>query len=176
MLGEDIRFLKLSLGELHSIGESPFSGAFVFVMIIPPLAFLGAFAYRKREERLSGRADQLRFAKAGREASRRLKQAKKLLSQGNAESYHAEISGALLLYLGDKLHLSKALLTIDDAARILEQRGVGSDTISALRSCIERAEYARFAPAADTQEARTEILDAAATVINDIERSFSKRP
>jgi hypothetical protein len=149
---------------------------FVVLMVLPPLAFLFAFAYRKREERLSGRVDQLRFAKAGREASKRLRHAKKLLSQGNAESYHAEISSALFLYLEDKLHLPKALLTVDDAAEMLRQSGVAADTIGALRSCIDRAEYARFAPSADTRSARTEILDAATGVINDIERSFGRKP
>ena len=176
LLGEDIRFLKLSIGEMHNTGESPFSGMFVVLMVLPPLAFLFAFAYRKREERLSGRVDQLRFAKAGREASKRLRHAKKLLSQGNAESYHAEISSALFLYLEDKLHLPKALLTVDDAAEMLRQSGVAADTIGALRSCIDRAEYARFAPSADTRSARTEILDAATGVINDIERSFGRKP
>lgn len=176
LLGEDIRFLKLSLGELHQISESPFSNGWLPALLaFPPLAFLGAFAYRKREEKLSGKADQLRFAKAGKEASKRLKQAKKLLSQGNTESYHAEISKALLGYLEDKLHIAKASLTIDDAATLLQQRGVSDETIQALRSCVDRAEFVRFAPASDTQEARTELLDAAAGIINGVERSFGKK-
>ena len=176
LLGEDIRFLKLTLGELHQIGESPFSGVWlVIVLVFPPLAFLGAFVYRKREEKLSGKKDLLRFAKAGREAAKRLKQAKKLFSQGNTESYHAEISKALMSYLEDKLHIQKASLTIDEAAALLEQHGVPSETVQTLRSCIDRAEFARFAPASDTQEARAELLDAAAGIINNVERSFGRK-
>jgi len=176
LLGEDIRFLKLTLGELHQIGESPFSGVWlVIVLVFPPLAFLGAFVYRKREEELSGKKDLLRFAKAGREAAKRLKQAKKLFSQGNTESYHAEISNALMAYLEDKLHIQKASLTIDEAAALLEQHGVSPETVQTLRSCIDRAEFARFAPASDTQEARAELLDAAAGIINNVERSFGRK-
>jgi hypothetical protein len=176
LLGEDIRFLKLTLGELHQIGESPFSGVWlVIVLVFPPLAFLGAFVYRKREEELSGKKDLLRFAKAGREAAKRLKQAKKLFSQGNTESYHAEISNALMAYLEDKLHIQKASLTIDEAAALLEQHGVSPETVQTLRSCIDRAEFARFAPASDTQEARAELLDAAASIINNVERSFGRK-
>ena len=176
LLGEDIRFLKLTLGELHQIGESPFSGIWlVIVLVFPPLAFLGAFVYRKRAEKLSGKTDQLRFAKAGREATKRLKQARKLLSQGNTESYHAEISKALMAYLEDKLHIQKASLTIDEAATLLEQSGVPSETVQTLRSCIDRAEFARFAPASDTQEARAELLDTAAGIINNVERSFGRK-
>ena len=174
LLGEDIRYLKLSLGDLVAVDASPFSsGWFLALMVIPPLAFLGAFGYRKRQEKLSGRVDVLRAAKAGREAAKRLKQARKLLSQGNTESYHAEVSKALMEYLGDKLRIQRSLLTIDDASALLAQRGVPAETLQLLRSCIERAEFVRFAPSSDTQEARTELLDTAAGIISSVERSYS---
>lgn len=177
LLGEDIRFLKLTMGELQPIGQSLFAGTWLFTLfVVPPIAFLAAFAYRKRQEKLSGKVDQLRFAKAGREASKRLKQARRLLSQGNTENYHAEISKAIMGYLEDKLHIAKASLTIDDAASLLQQHHVPQETVQSLRSCIERAEFARFAPASDTQEARSELLDTAAGIINSVERTFSKKP
>ena len=176
LLGEDIRFLNLTLGELQPIGESLFaSNWLVVLLVVPPIAFLGAFVYRKRQEKLSGKVDQLRFAKAGREATKRLKQARKLFSQGNTESYHAEVSKSLMGYLEDKLHIPKASLTIDEAATLLEQHHVPSETVQTLRSCVDRAEFARFAPASDTQEARAELLDAAAGIINSVERSFSRK-
>ena len=176
LLGEDIRFLKLTMGELQPIGESPLAGnVLIAFLALPPIAFLGAFAYRKRQDKLSGRTDQLRFAKAGREATKRLKRARKLFSQGNTESYHAEVSKALMDYLEDKLHIPKASLTVDQAATLLGQHHVTSETVKALRSCIERADFARFAPASDTQEARAELLDAAAGIINNVERSFIRK-
>jgi hypothetical protein len=176
LLGEDIRYLKLSLGELHNVDESFFSGnALLALVILPPFVFITAFVYRKRQETLSGNIATLRSAKAGREASRRLKLARKLLSQGNTESYHAEVSKATFRYLEDKLRLSKASLTMDEAALHLEQRGVPAKTIQSLRTCIERAEFARFAPANDTKEARAGILDAATAVINELEKSLRRR-
>lgn len=177
LLGEDIRFLKLTMGELQPIGESLFTSNWLVVLFVfPPIAFLGAFAFRKRQERLTGKVDQLRFAKAGREATKRLKQARKLFSQGNTENYHAEVSKALMGYLEDKLHIAKASLTIDEAATLLEQHHVPVETVQTLRSCIERADFARFAPSSDTQQARAELLDAAAGIINGVERSFSRKP
>ncbi len=176
LLGEDIRFLKLSLGELHSVDESLFSSdTLVACFVLPPFVFLAAFGYRKRQEKLSGKVDQLKFAKASREASKRLKVARKLLLQGNTESYHAEVSKAVFSYLEDKLHISKASLTMDEAARLLSERGVTAETIESLRACIERAEFARFAPASDTREARTEILDTATGIINNIEKSLRRK-
>lgn len=174
LLGEDIRYLKLSLGEVVQIDASPFSsGWLAALMMLPPLVFLGAFGYRKRQEKLSGKVDVLRAAKAGREAAKRLKQAKKLLSQGNTESYHAEVSKALMEYLGDKLRIQKSELTIDDATAQLAQRGVPGETLQLLRSCIERAEFVRFAPSSDTREARAGLLDTAAGIINSVEKSYS---
>ncbi len=176
LLGEDIRFLKLSLGQLQPVGESPFAGGwFAVALALPPVLFVGSLVYRRRQEKLSGNIYRLRFEKAGREATRRLKHAKKLLSQGNTESYHAEISRALLGYLEDKLHLSRASLTLDQAVVLLEARGVTAETLQSLRSCVERAEFARFAPAADTREARADLLGGAAEVINGVERTFGRR-
>lgn len=174
LLGEDIRFLKLSVGELQRVNESPFTGAWLYLgIILPPFMFIGAFVYRRRIEKLSGNVRRLRFAKAGKEAAKRLKQARKLFAQGNTEQYHAEVSKALMGYLQDKLHGSRASLSLEDAVIQLEQKGVSKETLRQLTLCIERAEFARFAPSSDTKEARAELLDAAASAINAIEKSFN---
>ena len=176
LLGEDIRFLKLSPGELQRLTETPLSNStFYLVTFLPPLAFVGAFVYRKRMKAIYGDMPRFRFQQAGKEATRRLKQAKQLFAQGNTESYHAEISKALLGYLEDKLHIEKSSFTIEEAVGRLQQGGVEEQTIAHLRSTIERAEFARFAPAADTSVARKELLDAASATINAIEKLFTLR-
>jgi hypothetical protein len=174
LLGEDIRFLKLSPGELRRVDESPFLVAwFATGMAIPPFLFVGALVYRKRKERLSGNLYKLRFQKAGKEANKRLKHAKKILAQGNTESYHAEVSKALMGYLEDKLHASRATLAVDDAVQKLQGGGVSTEAADALRGCFERAEFARFAPSTDTREARVELLDNAAEAISSIEKMYN---
>lgn len=176
LLGEDIRFLKLTPGDLQNITASPLSSSSFFLTVfLPPLAFVGAFLYRRRMKAIYGDMPKFRFQQAGREASKRLKRAKQLLAQGNTESYHAEVSRTLLGYLEDKLHLAKSSLTVEEAVNRLQQRGVAEPALTQLRSCIERAEFARFAPDSDTSVARKELLDAASTVINDIEKSFQHR-
>jgi hypothetical protein len=176
LLGEDIRYVKLSPGELQSLSETPWnSSTFYLVAFLPPFAFIGAFVYRTRMKAIYGDMPKFRFQQAGKEAARRLKQAKQLLAQGNTESYHAEISKALLSYLEDKLHIEKSSLTIEEAVGRLQQRGVDEGAITQLKSTIERAEFARFAPAADTTGARKELLDAAIATISAIEKSFGGR-
>ncbi len=175
LLGEDIRYLKLNPGELQSVSETPLSGGtFYLSVFFPPLAFVGAFLYRKRMKAICGDMPKFRFQQAGKEAARRLKRAKQLLAEGNTESYHAEISRGLLGYLEDKLHLEKSSLTVDDAAKRLQERGVDDETLAGLKSCIERAEFARFAPDSDTSGARKELLDAATIAISAIEKTFGQ--
>lgn len=175
MLGEDIRFLKLSIGNLQSADETKSSLWFVFGIILPPVVFAGAWFYRKRMEKIYGDMPKLLFETAGREASRRLKKARALLEQGNTESYHAEILRALLVYLEHKLRTPKAKFAMEEAVVQLKQNGVSEEVIRSLKTCMERAEFVRYAPGSDTTDARKELLDVAAGAINSIEQSFGKR-
>ena len=176
VLGEDIRFLKLQLGSLQGAGETPTSSTwFLLAMILPPFAFIGAVAYRKRLEKIYGDMPSFRAEKAGREAAKRLRAAKGLLAKGNTEQYHAEISKALTQYLEHKLRMPKASFTMDDAEVRLGSRGVTDEAVATLKDCLDRAEFARFAPSADTQEARQELLNIAADSIDAVEKSYRKK-
>ncbi|HEY6953106.1 MAG TPA: BatD family protein [Bacteroidota bacterium] len=176
LLGEDIRYLKLTPGDLRTLSESPLnSETFYLFMVLPPFAFIGAFVYRRRMRAIYGDMPKFRFQQAGKEASRRLKQAKRLLAQGNTEQYHAEISRALLGYLEDKLHIAKSSLSVEDAAGKLVLNGVGEKTIAELKACVERADFIRFAPSADTTVARKELLDSARSTIDAIEKEFGHK-
>ena len=176
LLGEDIRFIKLSSGDLRNANQSPLSGGMIILgLVLPPFLFIGAFVYRKRVEKISGNVRRLRFEKAGKEATRRLKQAKKLLAQGNTESYHVEVARALTGYLEDKLHISKAMFTVDEALKALSKGGVPSEAVDGVKSCLERAEYSRFAPSADTKTSRQELLEGTAQAINAIEKTYQKK-
>jgi hypothetical protein len=175
MLGQDIRFLKLSMGTLQQKKEPGSSGWFMLGMLLPPFIFAGAWFFRKRMEKIYGDMPRLLFETAGREASSRLKKARALLEQGNTESYHAEILKALTEYLEHKLRIAKAHFIMDMAVQQLSKHGVKEEVIHSLKICMERAEYARYAPGSDTMEARKELLDGAAAAINGIEQNFSKR-
>ncbi|HWP81345.1 MAG TPA: BatD family protein [Bacteroidota bacterium] len=176
LLGEDIRFLKLSLGDLkRREDESLLGGGFVLALLLPPVLFLAAFAYRKRIEKIYGDLPSLRSQQAGKEASKRLKHARKVLNEGDTATYHAEIAKALFGYLRDKLKIPPASLSLDEATARLKQAGVDHTLIENVRSCIENAEFARFAPGADTQSARQDLLDSASRAIESLERSLNGR-
>jgi len=175
MLGEDIRFLKLSIGHWQRADEMKSSWWFTFTLILPPMLFAGAWFYRKRKEKIYGDMPRLLFETAGREASRRLKKARALLEQGNTEQYHAEILRALLVYLEHKLRIPKSKFVLEEAVGSLRQKGIHEEVIQSLKTCMERAEFVRYAPGSDTANARKELLDIAASAINRIEQSYGKR-
>ncbi len=175
LLGQDIRFLKLSIGDLQpsgSVGQFGLSGW--LSLLLPPMVFLGAYVTRRRLEKIYGDVPKLLFERAGHAASKRLQQAKKLLAQGNAEQYHAELLSALTGYFEHKLKIPKATLSTTEILARLATRGVSTQTIETVRECVERAEFARFAPGADTREARQDLLAAATRAIEDIDRTFQR--
>ena len=173
LLGQDIRFLKLDIGDLQPADAvRGFGLGGWLALVLPPLAFIGAYVTRLRMEMIYGDLPTLRFERAGREASKRLQQAKGLLAQGNAEQYHAEILRALTGYFEHKLRIPKSSLSTEEILARLEARGVPGDALTAVRTCVERAEYARYAPGADTRKARQDLLGAAARAIENIDRTF----
>jgi hypothetical protein len=173
LLGQDIRFLKLEPGDLEPIDAAGrFGGDTWAALLIPPLAFIGAYVARRRMERIYGDLPTLRFERAGREASRRLQQAKKLLAQGNSEQYHAELLRALTSYFEHKLRLPKASLSSEEILSRLAANGVTEEVLAGVRECMERAEFARYAPGSDSRGARQDLLDAASRAIDAVEQTF----
>jgi hypothetical protein len=175
LLGQDIRFLKLDAGDLEPAeGAGRFGMASWALLLLPPLAFVGAYVARRRMERIYGDLPTLRFERAGREVSKRLQQAKKLLAQGNGEQYHAELLRALMSYFEHKLRMPKASMSSEEILARLATKGVQEEILAGVRQCMERAEYARYAPGADTREARQDLLGAASRAIEAIEQSFKR--
>lgn len=174
LLGEDIRFLKLDTGSLILAEDADSDDTWTVAMMIVPILFFGVtYAVRRRREQMMGNVSLVRSRKAGREATRRLKSARKILAAGNTETYHAEVSRAMFGYLSDKLRIPPGQLTLDTVDNALRGKSVGEEAIGRLRSCLERAEFARFAPGADSREARMDLLEAAADAIDEIERSLN---
>ncbi|MEX1138147.1 MAG: BatD family protein [Bacteroidota bacterium] len=174
LLGEDIRFLKLGASSLiRADGAASGDTWTIVVLMVPVLFFGGTYLYRMRREQTMGNVSLDRSRKAGREATRRLKSAGKILAAGNTETYHAEVSRALFGYLSDKLRIPPSQLTLDTVGNVLRTKNVTEEIIGRLHSCLERAEFARFAPGADSREARMDLLDAATAAIDELERSLN---
>jgi len=175
LLGEDIRYIKLESTSFQRKDEKESPFIFLTLLFVPPILFVGAWTYQKRREKLYGDLPKLLFETAGREATRRLKKARSLFEQGNAESYNAEILNALTEYLIHKLQITKSEFSLERTLELLRKHNIPQPTLHKLQTCMERAQFARYAPQADSQTARRELLDMATEVIQSIESSFNKK-
>jgi len=149
LLGEDIRYIKTG-GRLKKQDEFLFATwQFAGVYAAPVLLFALLFAYKRREEKLSGNVALMKNRRANKEAAKRLKKAKQYLSQQNRKAFFDEISRAIWGYLGDKLNMDQASLSREQIQHALTQRNISPETIQRIFKTLDDAEMALFASSSD---------------------------
>ncbi len=147
LLGEDIRFIKSGSLSFQRRGDT-FVGSVTFftLTITPVLGFFGLLFYTRKRERMMKDVVSLKSRKARKIARKRMTQAKTFLQQKKKEDFYAEVSRALWGYVGDKLGIAPADLSLDQVRQSLHALNVPEETSVKLLSTIEQCEFARFAP------------------------------
>jgi BatD DUF11 like domain len=174
LLGEDIRYIKMSAGDLRErVGFTIFGAGFWSAVVLPLFALGGLITWKRRNDKLAGNLELLHYRRAEKIARGRFKTAKKLMDAGNQRGFYAEISQALFGYLENKLHIPKSEMSLDRAVDELQKRSIDGELVSSLRSCTEKCEFARFAPAGDGSGAMNEMYNELTKVIVGIERTLS---
>lgn len=161
LLGEDIRFIKSGNLVLRRQGDVFVGSAGFFVLSLSPFAaFIGFIVFSRSRQKILGDVVALRNRKARKIARRRLGTAKTFLSLKKKEEFYAEVSRALWGYVGDKLAIPPAELSIDAARTALSARSVHEEAVGKFSAMIEKCEYARFAPSADAAQMDSVFADA----------------
>ncbi len=174
MLGEDIRYIKTDTESLHRTGNFILSRfGFWAAVGFPFVLGLGLVVWRKREDKLAGNVQLMRYQRAQKVARLRLKKAKVLMDAGDHNAFYSEISLALFGYLEDKFHIPKSELSVDRAAAELENRGVGKELIEEFKRVANKCEFIRFTPKDSETAAVAEIYNELSHVITEIEKSLS---
>jgi hypothetical protein len=176
VLDDDIRYIKTDLGSIDK-KDKPilFAYGFWFAVGFPLIALLGLVAWKKRDDRLSGNLQLLRYQRAQKMAKSRLKTAKNLMTENNHTAFYTEISKALFGYLEDKLHIPKSDFSLDLALKNLQNENVNQEVLDSLKNCAEKCEYIRFAPKENGIEAMNQIYNDSANVIVEIEKILSSK-
>jgi len=110
-----------------------------------------------------------------------LKHAEELLkardaaTAGKAAMFYAEVSRAMYKYLGDKLNIQQADMSIEAAVVALSTRSVNGELTASLKSFLESCEMARFAPTSVSVSTGQQTYDAAKTMIVELERVLRTR-
>jgi len=175
LLSQDIRFIKTNSSSFRRKGGDviPLS-TLAIITVLPLLAFVGLAAYRQKTLKELSDVASFRSRKAMKTASKRLKEAKVLMSSESAEAFYAEISRALWAYVSDKLSIDRAELSIENVMKQLEGKPISQDVVARLKECLEACEFARYAPASSRQDEKSKIYEMASNVIISTEKELSK--
>ena len=170
VLNSDIRYIKTSVARVKPSG-STFFGSLPYAMcyVGSLLAFLVLVAVFYRQAKANANVARRRGKKAGKAAGKWLKNASKLLKQGNAKAFYEEVTRALWGYVGDKLNLPVADLNRDNVGEQLAGRGIGEESIQQFFRVLDDCEFAQYAPG-DASATMDKLYADATEVIDKIEK------
>ena len=166
-LGTDIRYIHTTA--LPAVREpllSGFTGLWWLLYLVPTLLAALLFVVFRKRIRENADESRVRYKKAGKVAQKRLKKAKKLMSESNA-AFYEEIERAAWTYLSDRLSIPTAELNKDNIAEILRAKGTAEALIQQVREVLSTAEFARYAPSA--AGSMQDLYNATESLINALE-------
>ncbi|MGN0232913.1 MAG: BatD family protein [Bacteroidaceae bacterium] len=169
VLGNDIRYIKMGGINVDMPGDLVY-GSRTYWLTYPALLLMAicGLLIGKRIMR-SGQGRQ----KASKVASKRLRNAEKLMKQGQADLFYEEVMRALLGYAADKLNISMSQLTKDNVAEAMSEHKVPEDLVKNYMDVMAECEFARFAPGEPAAKMEKMYSDASET-INKLEASIKK--
>ncbi len=142
LVGRDIRFLETAVPSFTRRGGVWDSArAWLFLLPIPALAYLGMWWWERQRERLGRDVGLRRRLRAARHARAALKRARTIQGTERASKAAEAVRG----YVADRFNLPTAGLLPEDIAASM--RGVEIDS-AALLAFLDRCDAARYAPGA----------------------------
>ncbi|MEO8168101.1 MAG: BatD family protein, partial [bacterium] len=133
MLSQDIRFIKVDRPAFVKRGEYLYtSGAFIALLLLPLAGLGGTLVYTRKRQAVMSDMVGYRNRRAIKVARKGLKNAEVLLKEvsggnDNAErkiAFYSEVARAMWKYLGDKLNIQQADISIELAVNELSVRSV----------------------------------------------------
>lgn len=169
VLGSDIRYIKTNAVEMKEKGRYFFRSPLFFTLSgAPLLLYLGFFFWHRNMVKQSGNVALMKSRRANKIASKRLSLAKKFLAEKKKNEYYEEIFKALWGYISDKLSIPVAELTKEKIKETMLAKNVNETTINEFIALLDKAEFARFAPAGGEREMDT-VYSESVDVISKIE-------
>jgi len=176
LLSEDIRFIKTGDSGLERRQDnSALKPWFWISLILPVFGLIIAVGYRKRQEKLYGNIQLMKYQKAEKAARLRLKISKKALDENKISEFYMELSQALYGYLEDKLGIQKSEFTLETALEKLKSKLVDYNLIDRVKSVAEKCEFVRFAPQGETSTSASEIYNSTVKLIVEVDSALEKK-
>ena len=173
-VSDDIRPLKQGKVKPHAIDEFFFGSMWYWIWIVLLVAAFVAILFMFRKTAVE-RADiaKKRGKNANKVATKRLKQADRLMQQQHSDDFYDEVLRALWGYVSDKLNIPLETLSRENISERLAAHQVDDTTISLFISALDECEFERYAPG-DAKGNMSKTFDAAMKAITEIEESMKR--
>jgi hypothetical protein len=182
LLSQDVRFIKIRRPTFTRQGEYVHtSSVFIAAMLIPLAGLAGAIVYARQRQAVMSDVAGYRNRQALKVAKKGLRNAEAMLARlekgtdNSSESkvaFYSEIARSMWKYLGDKLNIQQADITIDGVVNELSRRSVKADIAPSLKALLESCEMVRFAPTSISAETMKQTYADASNIIVAIERAL----
>lgn len=171
----DIKDIKKGEAELHSVDNFFFgSVGYLMSLLIPFAAFVALLVIFRKRAIDNADLVKMKGKKANKIATKRLRQANKLMLAGKSNEFYDEVLRALWGYVGDKLNMPAEKLSRENISEKLQSHNVDDNTISKFVSAIDDCEMMRFAPG-DPEGNMNKTFESAMTAIMEIENVMKKK-
>ena len=172
---KDIKDIKKGDAELHSVDNFFFgSVGYLMSLLIPFVAFVALLVIFRKRAIDNADLVKMKGKKANKIATKRLRQANKLMLAGKSNEFYDEVLRALWGYVGDKLNMPAEKLSRENISEKLQLHNVDDNTISKFLSAIDDCEMMRFAPG-DPEGNMNKTFESAMTAIMEIENVMKKK-
>ena len=172
---KDIKDIKKGEAELHSVDNFFFgSVGYLMSLLIPFAAFVALLVIFRKRAIDNADLVKIKGKKANKIATKRLRQANKLMLAGKTNEFYDEVLRALWGYVGDKLNMPAEKLSRENISEKLQSHNVDDNTISKFLSAIDDCEMMRFAPG-DPEGNMNKTFESAMTAIMEIENVMKKK-
>jgi hypothetical protein len=173
ILGRDILYIKPDLRRLRGVSVHLYQRVpFLFLQVIPAIALLFTVIYERHRRRIEADTAYARSRRARGLASARLKGARSLLRAGELSQVVPEVARAVTKYVGDRINVNPAGLTLDRMLHELRSRGVPEEVLGDFKDCMNRCDLLRFASRELDGDSAEDLIDTAESTIG----AFEERP
>ncbi len=174
VLGKDIRYIKTGETNLQP-KDNYFFGTIGYYLwyIIPLVLFITFMVIYRKQAIENANVAKVRTKKANKVATKRMKNAGKLLAEKKQEAFYDEVLKALWGYISDKLNIPISQLSKDNIEEKLNEYGVTSELVTDFINTLNECEFARYAPG-NQNEAMDKVYASALDVISKMENSIKR--
>lgn len=172
VLSSDIHYINTGKANIRDSVDEFFGNMYyILVYVVLVSVFMLVFALFYRQAKANADIARKRGRRAGKEAAKRLKQARKLLNNHEAGPFYDETLRALLGYAADKLNIPTTHLAKENLREALVSRGIDENLIQQYMEVLESCEFARFAPG-DPIATMDKIYNSATMAINSLDKNL----